>query len=102
MSYDLNKVFRDNLTKAIGKCDISVVRLSRMSGINRHTINTYLAGKSVPNAKFIIALCDVLGVTPNELLLERDIDYSKYMQGYRNGRRALWNMIKNTVEETDV
>ena len=54
--------------------DISMPELSRQTGISRHTIFDWQRRKTNPGSDKIMIICEVLQVTPEELLSGRTAD----------------------------
>ena len=67
MFYKSVKVLRKRLTDSLAKHG-EVVALARKTGINRGTIDKWIAGESVPNLDFLDQLAEGLGATPWELI----------------------------------
>lgn len=91
-----NDIFKQNLFRLLGKANISNTRLSKLTGIDLVTIRNYLSGKTLPNVKKLMLLCDALGCSPDDLLT--DNKYSKYMLGWKKGRIALMNEMQKVIE----
>jgi transcriptional regulator with XRE-family HTH domain len=53
---------------------VSIPELSRMTGISRHTIFDWHRKNTNPGADKIMIICEVLGITPEELLIGKEED----------------------------
>ena len=63
-----NKVlFGEIIQKALKNSRISQAALSDMLGVSRNTVNNWVADKYKPEHELIVKLCDILGLTLNEL-----------------------------------
>ena len=63
-----NKVlFGEIIQKALKNSRISQIALSDMLGVSRNTVNNWVADKYKPEHELIVKLCDILGITLNEL-----------------------------------
>ena len=61
--------FSNKLYCILQKKGMTQADLSRKSGLSEVSISRYMSGERLPNCKAIMAICDALACTPNDLLL---------------------------------
>ena len=66
------ELFIDRLRVAMKNKSISQYTLSKVSGINRGTISSYMSGKYLPKQDKIFILADILEVNPEWLACNSD------------------------------
>ena len=64
----------ERLFKIMKEKNISMPELSRMTGISRHTIFDWQRRNTNPGADKIMVICEVLQITPEELLVGKQND----------------------------
>ena len=64
----------ERLFKIMNEKNISMPELSRMTGISRHTIFDWQRRNTNPGADKIMVICEVLQITPEELLVGKQND----------------------------
>ena len=64
----------ERLFKIMNEKNISMPELSRMTGISRHTIFDWQRRHTNPGADKIMVICEVLQITPEELLVGKQND----------------------------
>lgn len=62
------KGFSKRLRAIVEKQEISVARLSRLSGVSECPIRRYISGKSIPSAYKLICIAKALDVSPLRLI----------------------------------
>lgn len=65
------------LKKLAAVRNVSNAELARQCGIAERTFGGYCIGKRAPEYETLLRMCSRLGVTPNDLLLEKDGDLSE-------------------------
>lgn len=61
--------FQTRLLRFRRVAGMSVADLSIKVGIKADTIYSWEAGKTLPNVRHVVMLCDALSITPNDLLI---------------------------------
>ena len=69
--------FGERLSGAISKAGLSDAEVSRVTGISRSVLIGYKAGRTLPGAAEIWALCQALKVSPNELLTGTETPFER-------------------------
>ncbi len=64
--------FAKNLTRLRKQANLSQDKLAEQLHITRQAISKWESGLSTPDLETLLALCEILNVTPNQLLLEND------------------------------
>ena len=64
----------ERLFEIMNEKNISMPELSRMTGISRHTIFDWQRRNTNPGADKIMVICEVLQITPEELLVGKQND----------------------------
>lgn len=64
--------FSDNLQQIRKKANISQEKLAEQLHISRQAVSKWESAQSVPDADTCLRLCEILGVSPNQLLLGED------------------------------
>lgn len=62
------KKFSKRLRSIVEKQEMSVARLSRLSGVSECPIRRYIQGKSIPSAYKLVCIAKALGVSPLRLI----------------------------------
>ena len=62
-------MFRDNLRRMLEERDISQYKFAMMIGASKSsTIGSWLKGSVEPSLYYVLRICKVLKITPNDLL----------------------------------
>ena len=81
--------FSNNLQHLRKEANLSQEKLAEQLHITRQAVSKWESGQAVPDADTCIRLCDVLGVSPNRLLLgENDLDLLNKPVEKNVGRRS--------------
>lgn len=89
-------IFRNNLFAQLDKNNMTISTLSRLSGVDRATINNYTRARQLPNTKILLELCMAFKCSPNDLLL--DNSRSEYRNGFRDGQNYIIERIKEFIK----
>lgn len=65
-------MFSEKLKLLRNQRGMSQAELAKKIGKTRNTIHNYEIGKSEPSIDLIITICEILGVSPNELIIDRE------------------------------
>lgn len=68
--------------KFIAKCrkekELTQAQLAERLGITDRAVSKWETGKSMPDASVMLELCEILGITVNELLSGEKVDENNY------------------------
>lgn len=62
---------KNNLLSIMSEKNVSIVKLSKITGISRYTISALVNEKSTCNVHTLMQICDALNVTPNDILITK-------------------------------
>lgn len=62
---------KNNLLSIMSEKKVSIVKLSKNTGVSRYTISTLVNEKSTCNVYTLMQICDALNVTPNDILITK-------------------------------
>lgn len=62
------KIFAGNLKDVMYEINYTQTKLARESGVPQSSLSRYLNAERVPALKDVIAICDVLGVSVNDMI----------------------------------
>jgi len=94
------KYFEDSLRRLAVERGISNAEVARRCGIEARTYANYCEGKRKPDLNTLVRICQRMGVTPNDLLLE-DAD-SAPSQRHRLTARATAALDEFGTDELDI
>lgn len=92
--------------KFIAQCrkkkNLTQAQLAEKLNITDKAVSKWETGKSMPDSSIMLELCEILGITVNELLSGEEIDMENYEQKANENMIALKrkgenNMTKNTI-----
>lgn len=61
--------FAEEIKHRLGTLGLSQAELARRAGVTERAFNHYMSGRSEPSLATLVRVSDVLGCTPNDLLL---------------------------------
>ena len=92
--------------KFIAECrkkkNLTQAQLAEKLNITDRAVSKWETGKSMPDSSIMLALCEMLGITVNELLSGEEVDVESYEQKANENliafkRKDENNMTKNTI-----
>ena len=94
---DLNAIGNFIATKREEK-ELSQTTLAEQLGVTEKVVAKWEAGKSFPASKYVVSLCEILGITANELMAGKELSNEDYREvadanafsyaNYRNKNRV--------------
>lgn len=84
------------------KKNLTQAKLAEKLNITDRAVSKWETGKSMPDSSIMLELCEILGITVNELLSGEEVDMESYEQKANENLIALKrkdenNMTKNTI-----
>lgn len=78
---------------------LTQAQLAQKLGITDRAVSKWETGKSMPDASIMLALCDILGITVNELLSGEKIDVENYEKTADENLIALKRQDENNITQ---
>ena len=96
----------ERLFEIMNEKNISMPELSRMTGISRHTIFDWQRRNTNPGADKIMVICEALKISPEELLVGRQMQIMKECHDLSEAKKkrllAYVSMLQNTKEREEM
>jgi transcriptional regulator with XRE-family HTH domain len=95
---------QETIGKFIATCrkekQLTQMQLAKKLGITNRAVSKWETGKSIPDASIMLELCNVLGITVNELLCGERIEMEEYQLKAENNLVALFKGKENRKKLT--
>jgi transcriptional regulator with XRE-family HTH domain len=93
------EAFNERLRRFAKELGISNAEVARRAGLSARQYGHYVEGRREPNLRAIVRICAALGITPNDLLLDRQ---STAKASERDKFRSRLITDTNTLEIDDL